>query len=193
MLEKQILNWVLCGIKKNPVDGSSGGRGDDLNTADFSADCWATHAERGEVCSLPVPRVVFSSSAGGGKFLSLNVLSVDQTQHICDLWSAEERFLLWDHMFVPVWSAEGSGSVKAGGGGNAREIRIRKTKKKGRKDEDSDEETGPSQQSRIHGHWAVFSSQGHDVSVCTLSLFTEAFYWNKSAMAGWLGISPLGC
>ena len=44
---------------------------------------------------------------------------------------------------------EGSGSVKAGGGGNAREIRIRKTKKKGRKDEDSDEETGPSQQSRV--------------------------------------------
>lgn len=88
---------------------------------------------------------------------------------------------------------EGSGSVKGGGGGNAREIRIRKTKKKGRKDEDSDEETGPSQQSTVTATKPFLSSQGHNVSICTLSLFSVAFYCNKSVMAAWLEISPLGC
>lgn len=60
-----------------------------------------------------------------------------------------KRCLFSDFCLLTVCLLEGSGSVKAGGGGNAREIRIRKTKKKGRKDEDSDEETGPSQQSRV--------------------------------------------
>lgn len=81
---------------------------------------------------------------------------------------------------LTVCLSEGSGSVKAGGGGNAREIRIRKTKKKGRRDEDSDEETGPSQQSTLSSCFFFFlPTQGLDISMCTLSLFTEAFYCNK--------------
>lgn len=38
-----------------------------------------------------------------------------------------------------------------------------------------------------------FIFAGHNVSICTLSLFSEAFYCNRRVMAGWLEIPPLGC
>lgn len=52
----------------------------------------------------------------------------------------------------------------------------------------------PAPHSKVHrGPRSNFMFTGKNVSVCTLSLFSEVFHCNKNQMAAWLEIPPLGC